>query len=96
MYFLSMSNVYRYEEREKLFSIRMGGLPYRAKETEIQDWFQPEANCVQVKILRSRKDNRPNGEAIADFANKDEASNAMKKNKDYMGDRFVILTPINF
>ena len=110
----------RYEEREKMFSIRMGGLPYRkfvnpyaaffliisllfgsvcnagAREGEIQDWFKPEAVCSFVKILRSRKDNRPNGEAIAEFATKDDALNAMKKNKEYMGERFVILTPMNF
>ena len=67
-----------------------------AREGEIQDWFQPEAACSHVKILRSRKDNRPNGEAIAEFATKDDALNAMKKNKEYMGERFVILTPINF
>ena len=39
------------------FTIKMGGLPYKATVNEIIDWFHPRANCVDVRILRGR-DNR--------------------------------------
>jgi RNA recognition motif-containing protein len=74
------------------FKIRMGGLPFRATVKEIQDWFRPEAECVHVKVLLNRE-GRPSGEALAAFETEDEAEKAMIKNKEYMGERFVILTP---
>jgi hypothetical protein len=50
----------------------MGGIPYRANADEIVDWFLPEARCIGVQILKNR-DNRPSGEAIAEFDCEDEA-----------------------
>ncbi len=73
------------------FKIRMGGLPFRASVKEIQDWFRPEAECVHVKVLMNRE-GRPSGEALASFETEEEADKAMQKNKEYMGERFVILT----
>jgi heterogeneous nuclear ribonucleoprotein F/H len=77
------------------FVIRMGGLPYKAKVKEIIEWFGPDVECLRVRILRSR-DNRPSGEALAEFATKEEAENAMLKNKEYLGERFVVLTRQDF
>lgn len=77
------------------YTVRMGGLPFRASVDDIIDWFRPEADCVYARILRNR-DNRPSGEAVAEFASEDEAKNAMTKNRAYMGDRFVVLTPQGF
>lgn len=73
------------------FTIRMGGLPYRSTVNEIMDWFRPEAECAHVRIIMNRE-GRPSGEAIAEFASKEEADQAMTKNRKYMGQRFVILT----
>ena len=39
---------------------------------------------------------RPSGEAIAEFSSKVEAEAAMKMNKEYLGERFVVLTAIDF
>ena len=39
------------------FTIKMGGLPYKATVNEIIDWFHPRANCIDVRIFRGR-DNR--------------------------------------
>ena len=41
------------------FTIKMGGLPYKATVNEIIDWFHPRANCIDVRIFRGR-DNRYN------------------------------------
>jgi len=73
------------------FKIRMGGLPFKATVKEIQDWFRPEADCAHVKILLNRE-GRPSGEALASFETEQEAERAMVKNKEYLGERFVILT----
>ena len=50
----------------------MGGIPYRANVEDIVDWFLPEARCTGAQILKNR-DNRPSGEAIAEFDNEEEA-----------------------
>lgn len=73
------------------FTIRMGGLPFRATVQEIMDWFNPEASCSHVRVLMNR-DGRPSGEALAEFDTEEMAEKAMAKNKQYMGERFVILT----
>ena len=69
----------------------MGGLPYRASVREIMEWFLPESECSHVRVLMNR-DGRPSGEALAEFDSEDAAERAMTKNKQYMGERFVILT----
>lgn len=73
------------------FSIRMGGLPFRATVGEIKDWFEPDAVCSHVKILMNRE-GRPSGEAIAEFPSQEEADKAMGKNRQHLGNRYVILT----
>ena len=40
--------------------------------------------------------NKPSGEAIAEFPSKEIAEAAMKMNKQYLGDRYVVLTPLDF
>ena len=77
------------------FSIKMSGLPFRTREPEIKDWFSQVADCHRVKILKNRE-NRPSGEAIAEFATKEDAQEAMKLNKEYLGERFVVLTSLDF
>ena len=39
---------------------------------------------------------RPSGEAIAEFSSKESVEAAMKMNKEYLGERFVVLTAIDF
>jgi len=77
------------------FCIKMSGLPFRTTVPEIIDFFSTHADCTKARILNNR-DNRPSGKAIAEFASKEEVLNAMKLNKEYIGDRFVVLTPMDF
>lgn len=76
-------------------SIKLSGLPFKTREAEIIDWFSPIAQCTKVRLLRSSRDGRPSGEAIATFANQEDAKEAMKMNKEYLGERFVILTMLH-
>merc|ERR1711956_12336 len=91
--FIVLSKLQEEGASNEYFSIKLGGLPFKARNEEIVDWFSPKAECMRVKILKNR-DNRPSGEAIAEFASKESAEAAMKMNKEYLGERFVVLTPI--
>jgi len=93
--FIVLSKLQEEGASNEYFSIKLGGLPFKARNEEIVDWFSPKAECMRVKILKNR-DNRPSGEAIAEFASKESAEAAMKMNKEYLGERFVVLTPIDF
>ena len=83
------------ESLNKAVSIKLSGMPFRSSESDVIEWFSPKAPCTKVRLLKTR-DGRPRGEAIAEFATKEEATQAMTLNKEYLGDRFVILTPLNF
>jgi hypothetical protein len=39
---------------------------------------------------------RPSGEAVAEFETEEDARSAMGKNRAYMGERFIVLTPQGF
>ena len=69
----------------------MSGLPFRASEKEIRDFFLPAAKCVSVKVILNR-DGRPSGDAIASFNSKEEVEAAMEKDREHLGSRFIILT----
>ncbi len=56
------------------------------------DWFQPVADCSHVRVLLNRE-GRPSGEALAEFETEEMAKKALQKNKEYMGERFVLLIP---
>lgn len=36
------------------FAIHMNGLPFRASEQEIKDFFQPEVKCVSGEMIFSK------------------------------------------
>lgn len=73
------------------WTVKMSGLPWKATEDEIIDWFSPVAKCVGVRILKNRE-NRPSGEAFAEFEAEEDAKAALEKNRNYLGDRFVVLS----
>jgi len=53
--------------------------------------FRPESECAHVRVLLNRE-GRPSGEALAEFETEELAEAALTKNRQYMRDRFVILT----
>ena len=64
----------------------MRGLPYRASEDEIHDFFQP-TKLLAVRILMNNE-NRPSGEADVAFYTHGDASDAMGKNRQHLGFSF--------
>jgi len=73
------------------FSLKMAGCPYRATETEMKEFFLPEAKCTGVKIILN-KDGRPSGDAIASFEDEDAMKAAMVKDHEKLGPRYIILS----
>merc|ERR1711994_400073 len=56
--------------------VRMQGLPFSATESEIAEWFSAVADPVKVEINYS-PEGRPSGDALALFANLQDAKKAM-------------------
>lgn len=70
------------------FMIKMRGLPFKAKEKEIRQFFHP-VKVTEVKFARWKK--KSLGIAHAFFPSKADASTAMKRNKDLLGGRYIEL-----
>merc|ERR1712110_11528 len=69
--------------------VHIRGLPYRATEREIQNFFRP-IETISCRIIFGR-DNRPTGEADVAFYNHNDAKESMAKNKENIGSRYVEL-----
>lgn len=72
-----------------LHMVRMRGLPFQATTEEISAFFTP-VQPVNISIHYNVQ-GRPNGEADAEFATHDEACEAMKKDRERMGSRYIEL-----
>jgi RNA recognition motif-containing protein len=75
-------------------SLKMSGLPFKATEKEMKEFFLPEAKCLSVKVILN-KDGRPSGDAIASFEDKETVEAALKKDREHLGSRFVVLSRLD-
>ena len=65
-------------------SVRMRGLPWSAKDSDINDFFLP---LVVVKVVMSFDHlGRPSGDAEVYFSTHQDATAAMQKNKQHIGE----------
>ncbi|CAH1137536.1 unnamed protein product [Phyllotreta striolata] len=72
-----------------LHCIHMRGLPFKASEGDIADFFKP---VVPVNIRLIQDDSgRASGEADVEFATHDDAVRAMSKDKGHMQHRYIEL-----
>ncbi|XP_033230351.1 heterogeneous nuclear ribonucleoprotein H-like [Belonocnema kinseyi] len=69
--------------------IHMRGLPFRATEQDIADFFRPLAP-VNIRIILENS-GRASGEADVEFATHEEAVKAMSKDKSHMSHRYIEL-----
>ncbi|KAK0181942.1 hypothetical protein PV327_000120 [Microctonus hyperodae] len=69
--------------------IHMRGLPFRATEQDIADFFRPIAP-VNIRIILENS-GRASGEADVEFATHEEAVKAMSKDKSHMSHRYIEL-----
>ena len=71
--------------------IEMRGIPFRATVGEIQTFFAGRQIAPGGVQLEYGADSRPAGAALVKFVSEAEAQEAMKKNKEMMGTRYVDL-----
>jgi heterogeneous nuclear ribonucleoprotein F/H len=71
-------------------SIHMRGLPFEATTQDVMKFFHP-VNTVDVRILMSDHNGRPKGECDVDFSTHCDAEQAMSKDKQNMGHRYIEL-----
>ena len=76
---------------EKGVCIRMRGLPYTARTTDIETFFDDLAIKKGGVHLMIGTDGRPSGEAYVQFETAEENTKAMEKNNESMGGRYVEL-----
>ncbi|XP_044742864.1 heterogeneous nuclear ribonucleoprotein F-like isoform X2 [Chrysoperla carnea] len=69
--------------------VHMRGLPFRATESDVADFFKP-LNPVNI-ILIMDNSGRPSGEADVEFECHDDAVQAMSKDKGHMQHRYIEL-----
>lgn len=69
--------------------VHMRGLPFQATKDEVAAFFTP-VQPINI-TLRYNSQGRPNGEADAEFATHDEAKEAMKKDREKIGSRYIEL-----
>ncbi|GAV83049.1 RRM_6 domain-containing protein [Cephalotus follicularis] len=73
--------------------LKMRGLPFSVKKTEILEFFK-EFKVVEDRVhLACRPDGKATGEAYVEFVSADEAKRAMCKDKMTIGSRYVELFP---
>ena len=72
------------------YCIKMSGVPFRATEQELRDFFRGAKDPIRVKVILNR-DGRPSGDALAEFDSEEAVNKAMMKNRDCMGSRYVVL-----
>ena len=62
----------------------MSGLPFRATEQEMKEFFLPQAKCSAIKVILNRE-GRPSGDAIASFEDEDALQAALAKDREHLG-----------
>ncbi|CAJ0594617.1 unnamed protein product [Cylicocyclus nassatus] len=73
------------------YTLKMRGVPFRAIEADIYDFFNP-IRPAHVEIIHEAS-GRPSGEARVEFSSRKDYDDALLKDKQYMGPRYVELFP---
>lgn len=81
------------EETDKpsqpVYTLRMRGLPYRATEDDVRTFFYPlSLSAVRILIDSGEKST---GLAFVDFSSESDLQEALSRNKDCMGQRYIEL-----
>lgn len=82
------------ERMEYTEILKMRGLPYSVRKSEISKFFEDTINVREDKIhIACRSDGKATGEAYVEFASAEDAKKAMSKDKMLIGSRYVELFP---
>ena len=77
------------EEPSSSFTVKMLGLPFSVQPVDIHEFFHP----LHVRDIRWTKDSkgRPSGRAYVDFDSEKDLKDALRRNRDYIKDRYIEL-----
>ena len=77
------------EESSVNGTIKMRGLPFKAKEQDIRDFFAP-LRVINIRMMNNVK-GKPTGCAFVDFSNKTDLQAALKRDHDCIEGRYIEL-----
>ena len=70
--------------------IKLSGLPRKATDEEIKK-FLVGCDVVGNVVIINNKTGKPSGDAVVKLRNKDSLENALKCNKKYLHNRFIVI-----
>lgn len=75
----------------------MKGLPWRVEKEQVSEFFQDFKIIDNSVVLGIGADGRKNGQGTILFDDAEEAASAQEKmHKQYIGERFILLSAITF
>ena len=90
------SQVKKYDGNSSVgeYSVKMSGVPFRAAEKEIKDFFIGGDLPTKVQVIMN-DEGRASGEVLAEFESEEAVQKALLKDHEYMGQRYVIVRRYN-
>ena len=84
------------KDNEKV-ALRLKGLPWRVEKEQVSEFFQDFKIIDNSVVLGVGADGRKNGQGTILFDDAEEAASAQEKmHKQYIGERFILLSAITF
>ncbi|XP_041084214.1 probable RNA-binding protein 19 isoform X2 [Polyodon spathula] len=69
------------------YTVKLRGAPFNVKEQQVQEFLVP-LKPVAIRIVRNAHGNKT-GSIFVDLKSEDEVVKALKRNKDYLGGRYI-------
>ncbi|XP_067861809.1 probable RNA-binding protein 19 isoform X2 [Heptranchias perlo] len=84
-----LQNQNQQNEPTTLHTLKLRGAPFSVKEKQVREFFVP-MKPVAIRIVKNANGNTT-GYVFVDFQSEDDLEKALKRNKDYMGGRYIEL-----
>ncbi|XP_063171945.1 probable RNA-binding protein 19 [Candoia aspera] len=78
-------------EPTRAFTVKMRGAPFNVTEQNVREFLVP-LRPLAIRIARNAHGNKT-GYVFVDFNTEEEAQKALKRNREYMGGRYIELFP---
>jgi RNA recognition motif-containing protein len=82
------------KSHEKFYCVKLDGLPYLANNVAVKDFFEGLEIAQRGIHLIHNDRHQCTGIGYVEFVTSADCEKALKKNKEYMGKRFIIVEPI--
>lgn len=89
----SASNQFKKEEFSDSLYVFIRGMPYSASEDDVFNFFS--GLQVEGMILLENEDGQRSGDGVVKFATPSDATEALQRDREYMGPRYIEVRPSN-